>query len=104
VGWDTATKESADMPEVWTKLGTPDIDEMCLVDTAVHNIAAIDGKCSNFTPSAVAQMFGVDTYHIPRLAFPDFVCEITSSLASRCYGFMAICESRDAEFAKFKHL
>jgi hypothetical protein len=25
-----------------------------LVDTAVHNIAAIDGKCSNFTPSAVA--------------------------------------------------
>ncbi|KAJ7919673.1 hypothetical protein B0H13DRAFT_2656619 [Mycena leptocephala] len=54
VGWETATEESADMPEIWTKLGAPDVDEMCLVDTAVYKIAAIDGEHSNFRPSFVA--------------------------------------------------
>jgi hypothetical protein len=42
------------MLKIWRKVDAPDIDEMCLVNTAIHKIAAIDGERSDFTPGVVA--------------------------------------------------
>lgn len=92
------------MAKVRTKGNAPLVYEMDLVATPEHKICAVDVVCCNLAPCLVRQMPGVDTNHIPSLAFADFVHQIAAGLACSSNSFMTVSKSRNTEFTELENL